>query len=83
MSLISRLDRHSRLVSRMADALGVDMEESMMRGELRPEELRSAVFRCTGCINPSDCEKRLDCQQVSDATPDYCRNKSLMESLIG
>ncbi len=81
MSLVLRLNRHSRLMSRMADALGVDLGDAVSRGDLKPDELRSAVLRCTGCINPGDCEKRLDREQVGSAAPEYCRNKMLMESL--
>ena len=81
MSLVSRLDRHSRLVGRMADALDVDLEEKMMRGEMRPEEMRSAVLRCVGCSDPGDCTAKLDDGLIADEAPVYCRNQALMAQL--
>lgn len=55
MSIFSRLDRHARLMDRMADTLGLDLAEESMAGRLTPEDYRSAVFRCTGCTRPEEC----------------------------
>ncbi len=81
MSVFSTFDRHATLVSRMADTLGHDLEADMMSGDLRPEDFRSMVLKCTGCTQPGACSEWLDKQMGhADSTPDYCRNKAVLES---
>jgi len=78
----SKIDRHAGLVNRMADALDVDFAEELQRGRLMPQELRSAVFRCTNCSNPDSCEAWLEAHaDGADDTPEYCRNRNLMAAL--
>ena len=82
MSIFSKYNRHAGLAGRMADALGVDIDEKLQRGELRPEDLRNTVQRCMGCDDPADCEHWLDANKDgADETPSYCRNKALFEEL--
>lgn len=78
----SILKRHAALMDRMATAVGVDLEESVMRGDLRPSELSDGVLRCGGCSNPDHCESWLDKRtgQATD-TPGYCRNGDLFRML--
>lgn len=79
-----KITHHARLVEHMADALGVDIVESMMQGVLTPEELDAAVLRCTGCTSPQDCEDWLETRNGPvDETPDYCRNAQLLRDLRG
>ncbi len=80
MGLLARIDRHARLVDRMADALGVDLGEEAMMGRMRPEDLRSAVLRCTGCSHVDACDTWLTAHpDGATAAPDYCRNKQQLE----
>jgi hypothetical protein len=79
MSFLSRIDRHQRLFSRMADTQGVDLGLEMQKGELSPEEYRGGVLACTGCSNPDGCETELN--RGLDTVPDYCRNVSLIRRL--
>lgn len=82
MSWMSRLNRHSTLVGRMAETLGVDLAEEMMRGKLSPEEWRGAVLSCTGCSNPDGCDSWLAAHgDGADRAPGYCRNKDRLEAL--
>ncbi|WP_353473332.1 DUF6455 family protein [Salipiger sp. H15] len=75
---------HATLVDRMAGALGVDLEEKMLRGELSFGGLEDAVLACTGCHKPCDCETWLDSQEsVAEAAPAYCRNADLFRQLAG
>lgn len=76
--------RHAALVDHMAGALGVDLEEQMLRGRLSFGGLEDAVFACTGCHKPGECEHWLAAQDgTADAAPDYCRNTDLFRRLAG
>ncbi len=80
----SVLKRHARLVDRMATALGIDLEEAGMRGDLPTSELTDAVLRCTGCADPEQCERWLDEHaQGAEDTPGQCRNSDLFRQLKG
>ncbi|MBV2359656.1 hypothetical protein KUH32_07715 [Thalassococcus sp. CAU 1522] len=78
------LKRHAKLVDQMAEAVGLDLEERMLRGELTFGELDDAVLRCTGCAQPCACEAFLagTTETIAD-TPDYCRNAELFRELRG
>jgi hypothetical protein len=77
------LKRHAALVDRMAGTLGLDLEESALRGELRVDEIGDAVLACTGCESPGACEHWLDAHgDGSDQPPDYCRNAGLFARLM-
>ena len=78
----SKLRRHAALVDRMAEAQGLDLEETMFRGQLRMSELEDAVLRCTACTNPDGRESWLASQTgTATGTPGYCRNTELMQDL--
>ena len=73
--------RHAKLVERMSETLGVDLDEAMMRGEVTPEQMDRVVTRCTGCDDPSSCSGWLDTHKTADQPPDYCRNVAFLNSL--
>ncbi|MCA0995206.1 DUF6455 family protein [Alloyangia pacifica] len=76
--------RHAALVDHMASAVGVDLEEQMMRGKLSFSALEDAVFACTGCTHPDTCEHWIAAQKGrAEATPSYCRNADLFQQLAG
>lgn len=82
------LRRHAALVDRMAETLGVDLEEAVMRGQLAPDALPDMVLRCTSCANPECCEAWLDQQRAASAeatraatTPYFCRNAEAFDVL--
>ncbi len=81
MRFFTRIDRHARLVGRMAGTLGIDLTQAAMAGEMPPEALRSAVLRCTGCERAGACESWLAVHDSAAETPAYCRNKSLFDRL--
>ncbi|MGG7645571.1 DUF6455 family protein [Rhodovulum sp. YNF3179] len=79
---LSKLDRHEKLVDRMAETQGIDIGEEMMRGHLSANDLRSAVFSCTACTHADDCVHWLeDHKDGASQTPDYCRNAGLFRAL--
>lgn len=76
------LKRHADLVDRMADRVGLDLEDVMMEGRMLPEDINDAVLACTGCANPAECEHWLaGPAEGSGAVPDYCRNGQLFSRL--
>lgn len=81
------LRRHAALVDRMAGAIGVDLEEAVMRGQLAPDALPDMVLRCTGCANPDGCDAFLDKAaaapkpEAAPTTPYFCRNAWVFDDL--
>ena len=79
---MDRFDKHADRVNRMADTLGVELAEEMLRGNLPPQDLRATVLNCMGCREASACETWLsEHPEGADATPGYCRNKERLEAL--
>ncbi|WP_267138909.1 DUF6455 family protein [Anianabacter salinae] len=82
MSIMEKLNRRSSLVNRMADTVGVDMAEQMMRAHVSPDEVRGAVFRCMSCRQDQTCEAWMDAHpQGAAAAPGYCRNGEMLARL--
>jgi hypothetical protein len=82
MTTNTTIKRHADLVDRMATARGVDLEQATMEGRLSFDRLTDAVLACTGCAHPGECEAWLGAQSgVAEATPGYCRNADLFETL--
>ena len=79
MSLFTRIDRHQRLFTSMADTQDVDLDLEMQKGALSPEAYRGAVMSCVGCSQPDSCEAGLD--QGVKTVPEYCRNAALIARL--
>lgn len=72
--------RHARLVSVMADRVGLDLVEELERGRIESEGLRQMVHRCQNCSDPEACEKLLAQSQPMDNPPSYCRNAHIFEA---
>lgn len=83
MAMSSKFAAHAELVEKMADTLGVDVEELMQRGRLSPEELDESVLRCIGCLEVGACQHFLaeDEDAARDEPPGFCRNKEFFEAL--
>jgi len=74
--------RHADLIERMANALGLDLDERIMQGGLDIESLDDAVLRCTLCSDPEGCEHWVSAQQdEAPAAPEMCRNLALFQAL--
>lgn len=77
-----KLKRHAELIDKMATARGIDLEESLMRGDLEIEAISDAVLRCTACSNPENCAGWLNEQEgIAQTSPSYCRNAALFNEL--
>jgi hypothetical protein len=82
MRWMDRFDRHADLVDRMAGALGVDLTEEMLRGNLPPQDLRGLVLNCMGCREAKACEGWLaENAAGADVAPGYCRNRERLQAL--
>jgi hypothetical protein len=75
------LKRHAALMDRMSEKLGVDLEEAVLTGLLRFDEVADAVLRCASCSNPEHCAGWLAESAARDAPPGYCRNTELFAAL--
>ena len=76
------LKRHAGLVDRMAQAVGVDLEEAALEGRVTVSEIDDAVLSCTGCTKPYACESWLaERTGPQEGPPSYCRNMDLLARL--
>lgn len=75
------IEDHARLMGRMADRLGTDLDEAELRGALTPSERDAMVLSCTNCTSPEDCRKWLDTHDSAEEAPGYCRNASKIKDL--
>ena len=81
MSILARIDHHEKLMRRMADRNGADLDLALQTGMVSPGELRDAVLACTGCTDPEACEERLT--RGDSGLPEYCRNADMITSISG
>ncbi|MCE8008687.1 DUF6455 family protein [Aestuariivita sp.] len=77
----SDLKHHAGLVDRMAQTVGVDLEEAVLEGRMEFDALADAVLRCAGCSDPGHCAGWLDTAQPGAMPPGYCRNTDLLKAL--
>lgn len=83
MAGFRKYDEHAKLLERMADKLGVDMDEEMQSGRVTPDDVEDTVYRCMSCENPENCTAWLDSRdgvQVEEP-PQYCRNRAKLGAL--
>ena len=84
MGWMTRIDAHADLMHTMADTLGADLGDALVRGAISAPELRNAVMACTGCEQTGACRDWLrDHAGGAAETPAYCRNHDLMDRLRG
>ncbi len=81
MTMKQNLQAHAALVDRMAQTVGVDLEDAVLKGAARFDDLADAVLRCTQCSDPAHCAGWLADEQTRDAPPAYCRNIDLFATL--
>ena len=66
----------------MAGALGLDLEQEVLRGRLDVGSVGEAVLRCAGCSDPDGCEAWLAGQDgIAGTLPIPCRNVELFAAL--
>ncbi|MHA6324563.1 DUF6455 family protein [Roseivivax sp. CAU 1753] len=78
----AKLEKHHRIVTRMSEALDLDLEVERQKGAFAPGEMEDAVLACTHCDSTEACATWLTQQDtpVADA-PEYCRNRSRFAAL--
>ncbi|MEM7720467.1 MAG: DUF6455 family protein [Pseudomonadota bacterium] len=77
MGKSSRFEFHDQLVSRMAAANGADLDQMTQEGNVSPEDRDAAVVACMGCTDTDGCQAHL--RALRSGTPDFCRNRDLMD----
>jgi hypothetical protein len=77
------LKRHAALVDRMANSLGVDLEQKIIEGQMQFDALGDMILACTGCAAPDRCDHWLEQNrhETAEAAPEYCRNGGLFALL--
>jgi len=79
-----RLRHHAGLLDQMAQARGIDLEEAVLEGQLRFDDIADAVLRCADCPNPGHCQRWLELQagaaRPAPDTPEYCRNREMLNA---
>ena len=79
---MKRMDRHSRLLVRMADAVDADIAAEAAAGFGHSDSLRSMMIRCTDCQQAEACEKWLvKHENGAKAAPEFCLNGSTLKRL--
>lgn len=82
MASRTTLRRHAALVDRMANTVGIDLEEKAMTGQIDFDGISDAVLNCVGCTAPDACEHWLaQNADGTDNTPALCRNSELFATL--
>ncbi|MEM8580701.1 MAG: DUF6455 family protein [Pseudomonadota bacterium] len=75
------LAKHAALVDAMAEHLGVDLEEHVMRGLIEPELIPDLVLRCTKCSDPERCARLMATAERLGAAPAFCLNRKTLEEI--
>lgn len=82
MVKIDNFARHSELLQKMASTLGADLGQAVLTDRLGYFPFQDMVYRCSKCPKVDACENWLqDHASGATETPDYCRNKHLLEGL--
>jgi hypothetical protein len=81
MSFFNKLDKHSDLMGGMAEKVGVDWSELLVERPDLANQYRTAVLSCTHCRDVGECQGWQATHEKAEETPDYCRNKDLLEKL--
>ncbi len=75
------LKRHAALVDQMAKANDMDLQQAVLDGTMRFEDIADAVLNCVDCSNPDHCSGLLDSMDQLEKPPGYCRNLRLLNRL--
>ena len=72
MNGIQRFEKHEKLMRQMASANDVDLELEVQMGTFGQDEYWQSVLACTGCSDPTGCQKHL--RDGRSGIPSFCRN---------
>ena len=82
MSYLDRLNEHSDLMHRMADAVGADFGTALIEGRIGATGLRSMYLSCARCDGAAACADWLDAHaQGAAPAPEFCRNREALAQL--
>ncbi len=66
----------------MARITGVNLPRAVVEGWLQRDELENLVERCAACRHVAACEAWLAASGNARTMPEFCPNKSAIESLV-
>lgn len=81
MGLFDKIGRRAAVMGKMAETLGVDFAEKIAQDPSAAAKYREAVMRCSHCSHDGECKGWMADHPHATETPDYCRNKDLLENL--
>lgn len=81
MGMFDKIGRRASVMGKMAETLGVDFAEKISQDPSVATTYREAVMRCSHCSHDGECKGWMAEHSTASETPDYCRNKDLLESL--
>lgn len=81
MQALGRLMKHFRLVMRMAQTTGTDVQGAMEDGTLPQEDWADMVQTCRQCGWSGKCEDWLDTHEEAGCAPENCLNRARFEAI--
>lgn len=81
MSKHEKLKPHIYLFDLMAEKTGLDLEVAVVEGEITPEEIVEAAFRCSDCGKATTCAAALPKSDGLKEPFEFCRNRSFFAGL--
>lgn len=81
MGLFDKIGRRASVMGKMAETVGVDFAEKIAQDPNMASKYREAVMRCSHCSHDGECKGWMAEHPHATETPDYCRNKDLLEGL--
>lgn len=81
MGFFNKLDGRPQLMGDMANTLGIDFAEKIQKDPELVRTYRQALLQCSHCKHDGECKSWMEDHPSASETPDYCRNKELLEHL--
>ncbi len=81
MSIFDKIDRHAGIMNKMAETVGVNWSEEIVKDPTLAYRYREAVMSCTHCKHDNECQGWMAEHSHAKETPDYCRNHALLQGL--
>lgn len=81
MGIFDKLDGRADLMGQMAETVGVDFAEAIIKDPEMARTYRQAVRRCAHCKHDGECKSWMKEHAHAEETPEYCLNKDILEHL--
>lgn len=81
MGMFDKFGRRATVMGQMAETVDVDFAQKVAQDPAMASTYREAVMRCVHCAHDGECKGWMAEHPQATETPDYCRNKDLLEGL--